>query len=64
VPRRSGSVANGAADRGALGNGNVAFLSTDSIAFVVLVYTVRTVGVDSTILVWSWDWWHGRKALR
>jgi hypothetical protein len=64
VPRRSGSVGNSAAGRGALGDGNIAFLSTHSIAFVILVYIAWVVGLDSAILVWSWDWWHGGKALR
>jgi hypothetical protein len=64
VPRGSDSIENGAVDRGGLRDGNAASLSTDAIASVVLVYTAKTIGLDSTVLVWSWDRWHGGKALR
>jgi hypothetical protein len=63
VPRRSGSINRGVAARDALRDGNSASMSTDMIASVALVYTARTIGLDSAIFVWSWDWWHGEKVL-
>jgi hypothetical protein len=63
VPRRSDSINRGVAARDALKVENVACLSTDMMASVALVYTARTIGLDSAIFVWSWDWWHGEKVL-
>jgi hypothetical protein len=53
MSRRNGSIDRGAVDRDALGGGSVASLSTDVIACVVLVYTARTIGLYSTIIVLS-----------